>query len=191
MNSSIVIQTLETFDLDSLAAVMPGYTTMEKYVVTKTESAEQTNFSLQLVTLDKPHTVRYHHKDWVDVAHYQQVVSAGLSLGAYVDGALIGIALADRSDWNNALWIWEYGIAESHRGRGIGQQLMARLAENARAARCRVMVAETQTINVPAIRFYRAAGFVLDGVDLSYYTNEDVTKGEVAVFMKRKLDEGA
>ncbi len=188
MNSSSVIQSLETFDLDRLTAVMPGYTTLEKYVVTKSESAEQTTFSLQLVTLDKPHTVRYHHKDWVDVKHYQQVVSAGLSLGAYDDGSLIGIALADRSDWNNALWIWEFGVAESHRGQGIGHQMMAQLAQNARAADCRVMVAETQTINVPAIRFYRAAGFVLDGVDLSYYSNKDVTKGEVAVFMKRKIE---
>jgi hypothetical protein len=30
-------------------------------------------------------------------------------------------------------------------------------------------------------------GFVLDGVDLSYYSNEDWPNGEIALFMKRKL----
>jgi ribosomal protein S18 acetylase RimI-like enzyme len=51
------------------------------------------------------------------------------------------------------------------------------------------MVAETQTTNVPAICFYRQAGFEFGGIDLSYYTNRDRIDGEVALFMKRKLYE--
>jgi len=38
---------------------------------------------------------------------------------------------------------------------------------------------------VPAIRAYRRLGFVLDAVDLSFYSNEDVAQENVAVFMKR------
>jgi hypothetical protein len=30
-------------------------------------------------------------------------------------------------------------------------------------------------------------GFEIDALDLSYYTNQDVEEGEVAIFMKRKL----
>jgi len=30
-------------------------------------------------------------------------------------------------------------------------------------------------------------GFELDGINLSYYSNDDVAAGEVAIFMKRKL----
>ena len=30
-------------------------------------------------------------------------------------------------------------------------------------------------------------GFVLDGIDLSYYTNEGAARDEVAVFMKKHL----
>ena len=52
----------------------------------------------------------------------------------------------------------------------------------------RVLVCETQTTNVPAIDFYRSVGFELDGIDLSYYGNDDVAAGEVALFMKRKLE---
>ncbi len=39
---------------------------------------------------------------------------------------------------------------------------------------------------VPAIDFYRAVGFAVEGIDLSYYTNDDLNN-EVAVFMKRRL----
>jgi hypothetical protein len=38
---------------------------------------------------------------------------------------------------------------------------------------------------VPAIRFYHALGFTLDGVDISFYSNDDLARGEIAVFMKK------
>lgn len=56
------------------------------------------------------------------------------------------------------------------------------------AAKLPVTLRETQNANVPAIDFYRAVGFGLEGVDLSYYSNVDKLAGEVAVFMKRKLE---
>jgi ribosomal protein S18 acetylase RimI-like enzyme len=49
-------------------------------------------------------------------------------------------------------------------------------------------VCETQDTNQPAIAFYRAVGFEIEAVDLSYYTNHDLAGGEVAIFMKRKLE---
>jgi ribosomal protein S18 acetylase RimI-like enzyme len=64
---------------------------------------------------------------------------------------------------------------------------MERLLEVAKSASLRAVVAETQTKNVPAIRFYRAMGFTPDGIDTSYYTNDDLEKCDVAVFMKRRL----
>jgi ribosomal protein S18 acetylase RimI-like enzyme len=44
-----------------------------------------------------------------------------------------------------------------------------------------MILCETQTTNVPAIDFYRRVGFKLEGIDLSYYSNEDWPDGEVAV----------
>ncbi len=39
-----------------------------------------------------------------------------------------------------------------------------------------------------AIRFYRAVGYRMEGVDISYYSNEDTMRGRtVGVFMKRRL----
>ena len=49
---------------------------------------------------------------------------------------------------------------------------------------------ETQNTNVPAIHFYRSVGFELEGVDLSYYANDDFPDGQIAVFMKKRVEEG-
>jgi ribosomal protein S18 acetylase RimI-like enzyme len=101
---------------------------------------------------------------------------------------MVGVALAEPRQWNETLWVWEFHVAETRRGRGIGRRLMAELAEQARAAGLRALVCETQNTNLPAINFYRAVGFTLEGVDVSYYTNDDMSPGgTVAVFMKLRI----
>jgi ribosomal protein S18 acetylase RimI-like enzyme len=101
---------------------------------------------------------------------------------------MVGIAIAEKVDWNRSLWVWEFGVAETHRRRGIGRRLMEALADEAKEAGLRIMVCETQNTNVPAIAFYRKVGFEIEGIDLSYYSNSDMTEGEVAIFVKRKLE---
>ena len=64
---------------------------------------------------------------------------------------------------------------------------MDRISSRARSQGFRIVVCETQNTNVPAIDFYRRVGFEFEGVDLSFYTNDDALIGEVAVFMKLKL----
>jgi ribosomal protein S18 acetylase RimI-like enzyme len=84
--------------------------------------------------------------------------------------------------------MWELGVEETHRRSGIGIQLVEALCRQGKDAGLRIIVCETQNTNVSAIEFYRKTGFELDGVDLSYYTNTDMTTGEVAFFMKKKLE---
>jgi ribosomal protein S18 acetylase RimI-like enzyme len=98
------------------------------------------------------------------------------------------LALTEARWWNRSLWLWEFYVAATHRRRGIGRQLMDALAEKARQAGFRVITLETQNTNVPAITFYRSAGFEIEAIDLSLYTNHDVTDGEIAIFMKRKVE---
>ncbi len=74
------------------------------------------------------------------------------------------------------------------RRRGIGRQLMEMLTERGRAAGMRTVVCETQNTNLPAIRFYRKLGFRFEGIDLSYYSNHDFPDGEIAIFMKKRLE---
>lgn len=152
----------------------------------KTESPQKTTISLELTNLDQPYVKRWETDD-EEIARGQRVVSHGLSLGAYDGQEMVGIALAEPHHWNRSLWIWEFHIAATHHRIGIGRRLMEELIQKTRSAGLRVLVCETQNTNVPAIYFYRAMGFEIEGIDLSYYTNEDVVEGEIAIFMKRKI----
>jgi len=64
---------------------------------------------------------------------------------------------------------------------------MSKVIERAMADGFRCIVCETQTTNFPAISFYKKMGFEIDGLDLSYYTNDDVAQEEIAIFMRKKL----
>jgi ribosomal protein S18 acetylase RimI-like enzyme len=187
----VELRTLAAFDPDELERIMPGYTSHEKYAITHSVSADDgvVDFRLQRLSLGEPYVKRWDRPDADTLAQYSRCVQAGWSLGTFDEDRLVGIAIAGAQTWNRSLWIWEFGVAATHRRQGIGMTMMDALADRARSQRLRVMVAETQNTNVPAIRFYRKAGFGFDAIDLSYYTNRDREEGEVALFMKRKLDE--
>ena len=185
--SKIKIRTLEKFNANDLRQLARGYISTSKYVVRKTEAHERTVFTLELTALDRPY-VKHDVLDDRLLDRYKEVVQQGLSLGAYDGDQVVGIAIAELESWNRSLWVWEFCVAETHRGMGIGRQLMEALADKAKEAGMRVIVCETQNYNVPAIEFYRKVGFEIDGIDLSYYSNRDMTEGEVAIFMKRKLE---
>lgn len=184
----VEIKPLDRFDPEAVQLAITGYVSSAKYALTKTETPTHTIIQAQLVQLDQPYVKRFEPMDEETIQRYTHIVAGGFSFGALDDERLVGLALAEPHKWNKSLWVWEFHISESHRGRGIGRQLMDLLAERARAAGLRTLVCETQNTNVPAITFYRQVGFSLDGIDLSYYTNDDVSSGEVALFMKRRLD---
>jgi ribosomal protein S18 acetylase RimI-like enzyme len=183
----ITIRTLRNIEadvIDLLAA--SGYTSTARYSIQKDETCEQTTITMELVALDQLYV-----KGWPvlddDVERYRQVVCQELSLGAYDGGKLVGVAIAERRDWNRTLWVWEFHVAKACKMMGVGRRLMDALADRASRDGLRVMVCETQSTNVPAIEFYRKVGFEVEGIDLSYYSNDDAPDGEVAIFMKRKL----
>lgn len=184
----IDIRPLDSLDPADLLRLITGYVSDARYRVSRTETGGQFALALDLVPLPQPYVKRYDPPDAETLEHYLQVPRHGLSLGAYDDVAgCVGIALAEPRAWNQSLWVWEFHIAETHRGRGTGLKLMEALALKARGARLRIIVCETQNTNVPAIRFYQKAGFRIEALDLSYYSNDDFPEGEVAVFMKRRL----
>lgn len=186
----ITISRLDTIDRKTLHRIMPGYVATHKYAVSKSETREETIIRLRLVELDEPYARVWTEEDQEEFERYRGYAAQGLSLGAYDGDCLVGIALTERRDWNRTLWVWEIGVEEAYRRQGIGKRLVDALSEIARAQGLRVLVFETQSTNVPAIRFYRSVGCEIDAVDLSYYTNDDVTDGEVAIFMKRKVEDG-
>ena len=181
------IQPLTVLTAVDLGRVARGYTTSEKYVVRYTHSDSHINFELQRVTLDQPKVRQYNHYDEATLQHYNDILVEGYSFGAYSGDLLIGLILASAHHWNHSIWVWEFHVAETHRRLGAGKALMATLVEKARREGFRTIVCETQNTNATAIQVYLKLGFNLEGVDISYYTNEDYPEGDIAVFMKKRL----
>ncbi len=182
------IHTLSQLDRPRLQALMAGYTATQCYAVRKEESDEQTIFTLTLQPLAQPYRKNY----WdcltnEDIKRYDDLLADGFSLGAYRDGQWLGVALSQAQPWNRVLNVWELHVNPACRRQGIGSGLLDELAIRARAAGLRAVAVETQNTNVAAIRFYRKAGFSIEGLDLFLYGNNDLETGEVAIFMKRKL----
>lgn len=163
-----------------------GYATESKYRVSKIESETRTVIEIELVELENELYKTYINSE-EDYERYSKIAPMGYSLGAYIGTDLVGIVIAEEMQWNNTLLIWHFQVAEDYRRKSIGKQLMNELARLAKTNRIRAINLETQNTNVNAIRFYRKCGFEIEGVDLSYYTNNDVQDGEVAIFMKCKI----
>lgn len=174
---------LSAHDLRRLA---DGYVSNARYAVHARERPDGITFALKRTRLVTPYRKRF-PLPAEELRRYRKLVRLGWSFGAYDGVELVGLALAEPLSWNRSVWVWELGVAPSHRRRGIATGLVRALARRAEARGYRVIVCETQTSNDPAIAFYRKAGFRFEGLDLSYYTNDDVRKGEVAIFLKKRL----
>lgn len=171
-----------------LTEVLHGYASAERYRVTLQESDAETTIKLALERLPEPYVKDFRGEVTPeDLENYTQIAAEGLSVLALENDHPVGIGLAGAQRWNGTLWIWEFHVRPEYQGQGIGRRMMDALAETGRAAGMRTMRVETQNTNVPAIRFYRKAGFGIESVDVSFYTNDDLNSGEVAIFMKRRL----
>ena len=183
----VEIKTLTELAPDSLTRLVTGYVSNAKYAVSKTELDNRAVIGLELVGLESPYVKRFPPPDEEAMQRYTDALRYGLSLGAYEGDQLVGVVVAELQRWNGSLWVMEFHVAETHRRQGIGRQMMEELVERGRASGLRIVVCETQNTHVPAIHFYRRVGFNIEGIDLSYYSNDDWPEGEVAVFMKRRL----
>jgi len=183
----IEIRPLIEFDSITLRELMSGYTSPAIYQVTKSEDEEHTVISMELENLETSYVKQWNYTN-DELDQYRKLLKEGLSIGAYVGDELVGIAITEKKTWNRTLWVWEFHVHHDYHNKGIGRQMMEQLVVIGRKVGCRVIVCETQNTNVPAICFYRKVGFEIGAIDLSYYTNSEMTNFEVAVFMKRYIE---
>ena len=183
----IQIRSLTELGRNRFHEISGGYSSDARYIIKKIEDDSKTTITFELQYLETPYDKKW-KPDSDNDDRYEKIIGEGYSAGAYIGDEMIGIAIAEKHAWNRTLWIWEFHIDPEYRGRGVGRQLMEHMAEVGKSAGCRVIACETQNTNVPAIRFYRKLGFEIGAVDLSYYTNKDLTDFEVAIFMKRFLE---
>ncbi len=186
---TLEIRPLTEYHRSDLERLIVGYDSLAQYRVTWTDTPLETSFHVVFEPLDAPL-----RKDWDthedDYEHYRELIGQGHSLGAYLDGELVGLSINEPMEWNRSLWIWEFHVAREQRRKGIGRALMDANAALGLRLGLRTMLLETANTNGPAIAFYRSVGFLLEGIEISRYTNHDLDPGgEVAFFMKRRLEE--
>ena len=183
----IEVKCTDQIQAEHLSRLIKGYQSPARYRVIKNESDLRTEIVLEKESLAQPYVKQWELTE-ADFTYYQRVITEGHSLVAYDQHELVGLALAEVRNWNRTLWIWEFHVAEAYRRRGIGRQMMDSLEQEARELNLRTMLVEVQNTNLPAIHFYYSTGFVIEGVDLSYYSNHDYPDGEIAIFMKRRVE---
>ncbi len=185
----IEIRPLERLDMQEILPIVTGYTSPEKYAVEKVESGEAIDIRIRLVKLAQPHRATFAEDfNAEDRARFTAMLPQGYSFGAYHEHRLVGFVIGEVEAWNRTLRIWEFQVMQAYRRQGIGRALMDHVVAKAAEGGFRIVALETQNTNVGAIRFYRRMGFALEALDLSLYTNQDVESGEVAFFMKRRLE---
>ena len=179
------IRPLTDVDAQLLERLITGYVATEVYQVVRDETPDVICFELRLATRAQPFIKHTMPLDTPTIQRYRDLSLAGHAFGSFTGATCVGIALCEPQQWNSSLYVHAFYIAPDFHRQGIGRALMAALEAHARDLGMRCIVYETQTTNVAAIRFYRALGFTIDGIDVSLYSNDDIERGEVAIFLKK------
>ncbi|MCL2620184.1 MAG: GNAT family N-acetyltransferase [Defluviitaleaceae bacterium] len=109
--------------------------------------------------------------------------------GVVSDGKLLAAIETSIESWNKRLRVNELWVDKSLRRQGLARTLMNKAMERALLEKCRMIVLETQSCNVPAIDFYLNYGFTLVGFDAGAYQNDDLERKEVRMEFGIFLDE--
>jgi ribosomal protein S18 acetylase RimI-like enzyme len=177
-------------DVPHLANIRPSFVSPTVLAVEKTGTGIEVSWRLVERPLTHPYDKGHRYDfDEQERANILQRLRQGDGLHLVVEwcGGIAGVLDATPQEWNNTAWVWNIMLNEEIRGQGVGRALFDRVVSWARQRGYRALVFETQTNNVPACKFYARMGCVLEGLRDTYYTNEDIQRGEVAIFWVYRL----
>ncbi len=132
---------------------------------------------------DKGHGYDLHGGQLHDIRQRAQAGNC-LQLIAQDGSQIAGLLEVEPSTWRGVGWIWNILIDKGYRGLGLGRQFIELATAWATEHGLQALVAETQTNNINACRFYARMGFVAGGIDDRYYRygNNPATAQDVAIF---------
>ncbi|MBN2879322.1 MAG: GNAT family N-acetyltransferase [Clostridia bacterium] len=143
-----------------------------------------TLFSLTRQELDgvlnssKPHSAD-------DISWYNDLAGLGFSYAAVCGTSVQGIIICEPLYWNNTLYIRHLMVEKSKRGRGIGKGLIEECVHRAQSEGFRAITMEVTSKNGAAIDFYKQMNFNISGLNTALYSNSDILKDDVGIFMNR------
>jgi len=157
------------------------YTTRQHYQL-QISHTEKT-WTAKLILKPLPELVKKEFEDKLFADHIEEP----RAFAAILNNEPVGWIKTGYEKWNNRMRIWELLVKKEHRRKGIGTQLMKHAIKIAKEKTARMLVLETQSCNVDAIRFYLARGFQLIGFDTTAYSNQDIEKGEIRLELGLRL----
>lgn len=190
--SNILIRPMTADDIPRLAEIRPSFTSDTVLDVEPLGSGITSGWRLVERRLDRPFDKGTDYDfDKQEQRLIRQRFERGDGLHRVVEhnGRIVGLLDVTPQEWNDTAWVWNIMLDQSIRRRGVGRRLFNHTVTWARRLGYRALVFETQTNNVPACRFYAAMGCELDGLRTTFYENNDLERGEVALFWVYKLAE--
>lgn len=185
------IRPLRLGDLIALDQIDPSFTTDRYLALYRDDAASDLTFRLVEEALPAPYTketgYRYDHDELALTRYRLEESDAALQLVAEADGRLVAVLEVEGEAWRGTALIWALFVDKAARGRGLGSALLARAEAWATTEGYRALVLETQSNNLPAIRFYQRHGFAIAGLDTHFYHNDDAARREVALFLYKPL----
>jgi len=157
------------------------YITDSYYEISVKRELEAWKIQLYLSPLEKPLEKTYTGRLFED--HIEEP----RAFAAVLNGEQVGWIELGYEKWNNRMRVWEFLVRERFRRKGIGAALMKYAVGVAKQRGARMLVLETQSCDVPAIRFYVEQGFDLIGFDLAAYSNDDINRKEIRLEFGLKL----
>lgn len=104
-------------------------------------------------------------------------------IAATLETCPVGLLAWCLREWNNTVWLVDVRVDPSARRRGVGGAMVDYLKTVVRGLDIRGIMVETQCNNLPAVKFYRHRGFEMAGLHDHLYTNQDLLKQDVAIFL--------
>jgi ribosomal protein S18 acetylase RimI-like enzyme len=101
------------------------------------------------------------------------------------NGRIVGFVASSYQFWNRRVVLWHIYVDPPYRGRGIGENLLAKVFERALRENALAVFFETSNLNVPGVAWYEKRGFSLAGVDTTLYSGAAAASEKALFFVKR------
>jgi len=180
------VSKLSLRDVRRAGSIASGYTTNRVFVLDRAMTDKELVWTLREASLPHAFTKIYDSGDpreWL-----QSYPDAGSPddfnfYGCRSSGLILGLLTWRSVDWNEVISLIDIRVRESHRRQGLGTLLVEALQSECRRSHMRGITVETQTSNLPAVRFYLKHGFSVCGFHEYLYTNNDMERNDVALFL--------
>ena len=182
----IVCRNLTISEARRVARIPSGYENDRVFRLTRKSAATVQRWTLEETALPGTFRKTYDSGDldeWLR-SYLESAPADSLHFeGAFVGREIQGLLTWNLIEWNETVWLIDIRSRPNFRRRGIGTALITELKALSQSLGVRGISVETQISNYPAIQFYRKHGFEICGFNDHLYSNADLARQDVALYL--------